>query len=110
MEGICTPRVNFETMSKNINKKVLLICQLVSVDEQNVYVTTSDGGKVTIKPNGQEPYDTPFLEICGTVVDPQTIREEGHVNMGETFDMKLYDEFVKLSSNKYADAFQGSGV
>lgn len=78
-----TPRVGFAQLKNMIGRRVLFVGRVESMDGGLVRMAAPDGSKVTIQANS--PYDTPIAEVQGVVVDPQTIREETHVNFGDNF-------------------------
>lgn len=79
-----TPRVNFETMQRYQNQRVMLCCQVLSVGNGQVKVQTSDKGEITV--NGvNRPYESKFVEVTGRVTSPNTIDEESHLDLSENF-------------------------
>lgn len=91
-----TPRVNFETMQRYQNQRVMLCCQVLSVGNGQVKVQTSDKGEITV--NGvNRPYESKFVEVTGRVTSPNTIDEESHLDLSENFNLDLYNELVKLT-------------
>lgn len=79
-----TPRVGFAQLKNMIGRRVLFVGRVESMDGGLVRMAAPDGSKVAIQAGGAA-FETPYAEVCGTVVDPQTIREESHVNFGENF-------------------------
>lgn len=77
------PRVGFAQLKNYINKKVLFVGKIESMNNGIVNMQAPDGSKVVVQANSH--YDTPIVEVCGVVVDPMTIKEESHVNFGENF-------------------------
>lgn len=77
------PRVGFAQLKNYINKKVLFVGKIESMNNGLVNMQAPDGSKVVVQANSH--YDTPFVEVTGVVVDPMTIREESHVSFGENF-------------------------
>lgn len=102
-----TPRVNFELMQRYLGQRVILTGEVERVEGGNVYLKTSDKATVTVQPNpsSRAAYDTPFVEVLGTVVDPRTIREEEHTNLGEAYDLNLQNELVKLWNGRHRGLF-----
>lgn len=100
-----TPRVNFELMQRYINQRVLLVGEIDSIENGRLIVKTSDKASVMVHASNMQPYDSPFVEILGTVVDSKTLREESHTNCGESFDLNLYNELLKLASGKHLSLF-----
>jgi hypothetical protein len=79
----CTPRVGFAQLKSMIGRKVLFVGRVETMEGGLVRMAAPDGSKVAIQ--ACSTFETPFAEVLGTVVDPQTIREESHVNFGENF-------------------------
>lgn len=100
-----TPRVGFAQMKNFINKRVLFVGRVESMNNGVVTLLGPDGSKVAVQSNSA--YETPYVEVQGVVVDPQTIREESHVNFGENFDMSTYTELLKLANGPHANLFHG---
>ncbi|GFR48860.1 hypothetical protein Agub_g10814, partial [Astrephomene gubernaculifera] len=88
-----TPRVNFETMQRYHGKTVILCCQINQIDNGVVRVLTSDKGEVTVQ-GGSSPYEGRFVEVLGTVVNPNTIKEVDHTNLSDNFSLDMYNELV----------------
>lgn len=101
------PRVGFAQLKNYINKKVLFVGKIESINNNLVNMQAPDGSKVVVQANSH--YDTPFAEVTGVVMDPMTIREESHVSFGENFDMNLYNEFLKLATGPHIELFQPRG-
>lgn len=80
-----TPRVGFAQLKSFIGKQVLFVGKIESLEHGLVHMAAPDGSKVQVRAGGMAPYDTPFAEILGTVVDPGTIREDSHTNLGDNF-------------------------
>jgi hypothetical protein len=78
-----TPRVGFAQLKNYINRRVLFVGKIESIDSGSVNMQAPDGSKVVVQ--GNSNYETPFVEVAGVVVDPMTIREESHVDFGENF-------------------------
>jgi hypothetical protein len=78
-----TPRVGFAQLKNMIGRRVLFVGRVETMDGGVVRMAAPDGSKVSILANST--FETPFAEVQGTVVDPQTIREESHVNFGDNF-------------------------
>jgi len=78
-----TPRVGFAQLKNMIGRRVLFVGRVETLDNGVVRMAAPDGSKVSIQATGM--FETPFAEVQGIVVDPQTIREESHVNFGESF-------------------------
>lgn len=78
-----TPRVGFAQLKNMIGRRVLFVGRVESMDGGVARLAAPDGSKVAVQAPGM--YETPFVEVTGTVVDPQTIRQEAHVAFGENF-------------------------
>jgi hypothetical protein len=78
------PRVNYSTMERYINQRVKLVCKVEQVMGSTVQVTTPDNAQVTIivAPNSGA-FESRFVEVEGTVMDPKTIREDEHTSFGD---------------------------
>ncbi len=78
------PRVNYSIMGRYINQRVKLVCKVEQVNGGTVLVTTPDNAQVTIivSPNSGA-FEGRFVEVEGTVVEPNTIREDEHTNFGD---------------------------
>lgn len=90
-----TPRVNFEMMQRFIGRTVLLACSVSQIENGRLQAQTSDGAKVTIIA-GSSPYEGQFIEVLGKVVDPSTLQELDHTNLGENYSLELYNELVRV--------------
>lgn len=77
------PRVGYAQLKNYINKKVLFVGKIESMNNGVVNMQAPDGSQVVVQANSH--YDSPFAEITGVVVDPMTIKEESHVSFGENF-------------------------
>ncbi|GAX82733.1 hypothetical protein CEUSTIGMA_g10159.t1 [Chlamydomonas eustigma] len=108
MEDIATPSINAELMIRYVGRRVRVVCELDNAgDGQTVQGRTSDKGVVQIQRDPRTaPPKTKYVEFIGTVVDPQTIREESNTNWGDNFDMAMHNESVHLMNSKYAWMFQ----
>jgi hypothetical protein len=77
------PRVGFAQLKNYINRRVLFVGKIESMENGVVNMQAPDGSKVLVQANSH--YDTPIVEVCGVVMDSMTIKEESHVNFGENF-------------------------
>lgn len=77
------PRVGSSQLKNYINRKVLFVGKIESMDGGRVQMLAPDGAKVVVQGNSQ--YTAPFVEVTGTVVDPMTIQEESHTEFGDNF-------------------------
>jgi len=98
-----TPRVGFPQLKNMIGRKVLFVGRIESMDQGRVHMVAPDGSKVIIQSNGV--FDSQFVEVEGTVVDPMTIQEASHTNFSENFDMNMYNDLLKLINDKYTGLF-----
>lgn len=80
-----TPYVNGETMQNFIGKRVCLACQLESMNGERVNVKTSDGLDVTVRTTSGKEYGSSFVKVLGTVESPNSIVEEFHSNLGDSY-------------------------
>ena len=78
-----TPRVGFAQLKHMIGRRVLFVGRVENMEGGLVRMAAPDGSKVSVQ--ASSTFETPFVEVQGVVVDPQTIREESHVNFGENF-------------------------
>lgn len=78
-----TPRVGYEQLKHYIGRRVLFVGRVEGMENGLVSLTAPDGSKVSVQ--AASPFDTPYVEVEGVVQDPCTIREESHVNFGDTF-------------------------
>lgn len=81
-----TPRVGFAQLKNMIGRKVLFVGRVESMEGGVAQMLAPDGSRVAVQTNSM--FETPFAEVEGVVVDPQTIREESHVNFGDNFGEK----------------------
>ncbi|MEW5319040.1 MAG: hypothetical protein WDW38_010216 [Sanguina aurantia] len=72
---------------------------------ERVNVKTSDGLDVTVRTTSGKEYGSSHVQVLGTVESPNSIVEDFHTNLGDSFDLKLYNEVVKLYHGKFADIF-----
>lgn len=122
-------------MERYINQRVKLVCKVEQVMGSTVQVTTPDNAQVTIivAPNSGA-FESRFVEVEGTVMDPKTIREDEHTSFGDNIgalpavfglppsaadlhvagseyrcdaaDLQLYNEMIKLASAQYGSLFR----
>jgi hypothetical protein len=78
-----TPRVGFAQLKNMIGRKVLFVGRVEQMENGVARMAAPDGSKVSVQSTSM--FETPYAEVQGVVVDPQTIREESHVNFGENF-------------------------
>ena len=78
-----TPRVGFPQLKNMIGRKVLFVGRIESMDQGRVHMVAPDGSQVIIQSSGV--FDSQFVEVEGTVVDPMTIQEASHTNFSENF-------------------------
>lgn len=101
-----TPRVNFELLHQNINKKVLLVGQIENMEQNRARVKAADGGIVTVELTKGPNFDGAiFYEFVGWVQTPNTMREESRTSHGSNFDLTTYNELCKLSCGQYRQLF-----
>ncbi len=93
-----TPRINSSLLSAYTGQVVRLVGKLDSTDTLNgvAYITTSDGGRVTVKMHYESveksTYSSSFLEIVGKVNADRSIQEIFATQLvsntfGKNFDM-----------------------
>lgn len=78
-----TPRVGYSQLKDFIGKRVIFVGKVENLESGVVHLQAPDGSRVKVQANST--YDTAYVEVLGTVVDPETIREELHVHYGESF-------------------------
>lgn len=98
-----TPRVGYSQLKDFIGKRVLFVGKVDTIEGGIVQLLAPDGSRVKVHAN--TPFDTAFVEVLGTVMDPESIREELHVHFGDSFDLNLYGELLKLSNGQHVDLF-----
>eukprot|EP00879_Flechtneria_rotunda_P010072 GHRR01010530.1.p1 GENE.GHRR01010530.1~~GHRR01010530.1.p1 ORF type:complete len:111 (+),score=7.73 GHRR01010530.1:283-615(+) len=97
------PRVGFSQLKNFIGKTVTFLGKIESMENGLVHMQAPDGSRVQVQANSA--YDTPYAEITGMVIDPMTIKEDSHVNFGDSFDLNLYNEMLKLANGQYVELF-----
>ncbi|KAK2962411.1 putative replication factor A3 [Blattamonas nauphoetae] len=105
-----TPRINGNLMPHYITKVVRVVGQVEKIfnqgNEPRYTLTTSDGVSVTvIQDEGSATPQTPYVEVVGTVINNVTIQEILLVDFGKDFDMKAYDQCVKLINGPFQSLF-----
>lgn len=86
MEACSTPRVNFEVMQRCQGRRVLLVGEVENLADGQLTLLTSDKGRVNVVCSSRgDPISSKFVEILGTVVDGQTVKEDEHTNFGDNF-------------------------
>lgn len=93
-------RVNHQQLRNYIGQEVKLVGKILKVSGVNATMETSDGGRVSIMSN-KPAYGCEYVEVTGTTINNETIREKSHVELGSNFDMNIYEEALKRS-RKYA--------
>lgn len=78
-----TPRVGYSQLKDFIGKRVIFVGKMDTVEGGIVHLHAPDGSRVKVHANST--YDTTYVEVLGTVIDPESIREESHVHYGESF-------------------------
>lgn len=78
-----TPRVGVAQLKNFVGRTVIFVGKVDSMENGVVVMHAPDGARVTVQPTSH--FDSPFVEVTGVVVDPQTIREESHVSYGDSF-------------------------
>jgi len=101
-----TPRVNFANLPMYKSRTIRLVGRVLeqeddSENEKKVMVLeSSDGQRINVlRDRGTPRVESDFVEIIGSVDDSLCVIEVLCVHFGKAvpFDLKLYDEFVKLS-------------
>lgn len=77
------PRVGFGQLKSFVGRSVIFVGRVESMEGGVVVMQAPDGSHVHVQASSS--FDTPFVEVTGVVVDPQTIREESHVDYGDSF-------------------------
>lgn len=85
MDQDLTPQVNGETMQNFIGKRVSLSCHLESMNGERVNVKTSDGLDVTVRTTSGKEYGSSYVQVLGTVESPNSIVEDFHTNLGDSY-------------------------
>lgn len=78
-----TPRIGFSQMKDFIGKRIIFVGKVENIEAGTVTLQAPDGSRVRVHANS--PYDTAYVEVTGTVLDPESIREESHVHYGDAF-------------------------
>ncbi|PAV15265.1 replication factor A 3 [Pyrrhoderma noxium] len=107
-EDLSTPRVNSARLSEVIGRTVRFICKVERVRGPTAIVRATDRGQVEIKlPMGGELQEGKYVEIIGTVEEPNVINLKGYVDLGPNeLDMQLIDDCIEMINNpKYETIF-----
>jgi hypothetical protein len=78
-----TPRVGFAQLKGFVGRSVIFVGKVETMDNGLVVMQAPDGSRVNVQATSH--FEAPFVEVTGTVVDPQTIRETSHVSYGDAF-------------------------
>lgn len=94
-----TPRVNFDLMQRHMHKKVLLVGQIESRDNNVARLRAADGGIVQVMVQPGVMFDTKFIEFEGVVESPTQLSALNHSSFGDNLGMV---SCVALSTSKSA--------
>eukprot|EP00898_Chlorokybus_atmophyticus_P001676 jgi/Chlat1/2509/Chrsp175S02373 len=101
-----TAMVNGAMLAQHVGKKVRVVVKVKSFDNGRCACEAADGQEVFVRlAPGTSHYDTPFVEIQGTVQDPHTVEEEFHTPFGHNFELSTYNKLLELANNNYKQLF-----
>lgn len=74
-----TPRVNFEAMQRFQGRQVLLVGEILSINNGQLLVKTSDDAQVSVvcNPSNSGSYDDKFVEVSVTTAQNHIIALSG---------------------------------
>lgn len=78
-----TPRVNFELMQRHMHKKVLLVGQIESRDNNVARLRAADGGIVQVMVQPGVMFESKFIQFEGIVESPTQLSALNHTNFGD---------------------------
>lgn len=81
--GHTSPRIGTSQLASFVNKRVLFVGRVETQTQGIAQMVGPDGGRVTVQL--QAPMEAQIVEVEGTVVDGQTIREDSHVHFNDNF-------------------------
>ncbi|GAA5873127.1 hypothetical protein JCM8547_006799 [Rhodosporidiobolus lusitaniae] len=98
-----TPRVNAARLAEcSTGKTVRLIGKVVSLDDSNAILESSDGADT--QSMQMNTLTNTFVEIIGKVTGTDSMSELSSCNMGENIDMVAVNKVVELT-HQYPDVF-----
>ncbi|GAA5873849.1 hypothetical protein JCM16303_002609 [Sporobolomyces ruberrimus] len=93
-----TPRMNAATLGTcQPGTVVRVIGKVVTVTDDEVTMTTTDGGQVTVQLDPQSNIQDKFVEVIGRYNGGMTMQEMISQNLGEDLDLDLANRVVELS-------------
>ncbi|KAH7816309.1 Replication protein A 14 kDa subunit [Monocercomonoides exilis] len=109
-EQIGTPRINASMFPAMIGKTVRIVGkyegQFSEDGSEGIIITTSDGKKVNvIQDPGDSAPTNQYIEVLGNVINENSIQEVFLVDFGDSFDLGLYDQCVKLINGPFKSLF-----
>ena len=78
-----TPRVNFDLMQRHMHKKVLLVGQIESRDNNVARLRAADGGIVQVMVQPGVMFESKFIQFEGIVESPTQLSALNHTNFGD---------------------------
>lgn len=109
-----SPRVNGAMLASHTGSRMVRLCGRVeSIDHANrlVHILTSDSHRViadsqhatqditeSVQPNM-------VVELVCAVIDGQRVHAYHATDFGQNFDLDLYEEFLKLSHDRFRSIF-----
>mmetsp|Transcript_36417 Transcript_36417/g.65155 ORF Transcript_36417/g.65155 Transcript_36417/m.65155 type:complete len:108 (-) Transcript_36417:252-575(-) len=100
-----TPRVNGGMLRQFVGRRVLLVGEVLSLEDNFVRVMAADSQTVNVKVADKSPFHTKFTEVLGVVESDNSVVMEKHFPWGDSFDMNNYNELVKLSNAENRSLF-----
>ena len=77
------PRVNFDLMQRHMHKKVLLVGQIESRDNNVARVRAVDGGTVQVMIQSGMMFESKFVQFEGIVESPTQLSALSHTSFGD---------------------------
>ncbi len=110
-EAYATPRVGGQQLKNFVGRKVIFVGRVENMEGSMVHMRAADNEMVSVQSSSAP--GSPIIEIVGTVQDPRTIVEEGHVNLNENFGELRVSTAIRtrhLTPTELSIAGQGSST
>ncbi|KPV74219.1 uncharacterized protein RHOBADRAFT_66558 [Rhodotorula graminis WP1] len=100
-----TPRVNAAKLAEySTGKVVRIIGKVLSLENDQALLETSDKGQVTVKLMKDSNLADTFVEVIGKKSGDAVVTELSSQNLGESIDLELANKVVELT-HAYPDVF-----
>mmetsp|Transcript_17378 Transcript_17378/g.19489 ORF Transcript_17378/g.19489 Transcript_17378/m.19489 type:complete len:107 (-) Transcript_17378:67-387(-) len=103
---LCTPRVNQQLLQNYIGALVRVVGRVVQAPSNGQAVLeTSDKQQVSVTLAAASiPWQDAFIEVIAKVNSDCSLQELRSTNLGMSFDMEVYNEFV-MAAQRHSELF-----